>query len=156
MSDQGFTTSSWKRPNIVVPADMLKAAMESRKQIDGQVVGWSDGMCRQVLEAALCWLYDNFIRPTDEQFGEMVKERHDADPKHWESLTEWQRTIILICEWQRRMFLAPEPEEDFDDLIVSVLDSTPITVYKGHIEARATLLAVAEEAFRRGQKVGSR
>lgn len=46
-----------------------------------------------------------------------------------------------------------EPQvPDFDEMISAVLESTPITVTGNTINARDVLIAIASEAYRRGQK----
>jgi len=59
------------------------------------------------VEAALRWMSENPIVPTDEQVAEMKKKLVPVHP-HWAN---------IVAEWQRRMFLAPEPELpcDIDD-----------------------------------------
>jgi len=57
-----------------------------------------------ILEAALLWLSENPIVPTDEQSLAVVglKRAFPFDAHEW---VRWG-----AVEWQRRMFLAPEPE----------------------------------------------
>lgn len=76
----------------VIPEGMLKAA-------SGQGFQTS-----KILEAALRWLAENPIAPTPEQHMDisgMVRSQVEHD-----DLTMWH----FWAEWQRRMFLAPEPE----------------------------------------------
>lgn len=70
---------------IVVPEGMLLAAHEESVRSCGQI-----GKC---LEAALLWLSDNPIVPTDDEMDIMAKE-HVAPNVKW-----------MMTEWQRRMFL---------------------------------------------------
>lgn len=89
---------------VVVPEEMLEAAMESRKQIAGQVGGWSDGMCRQVLEAALLYQREHPPVPTHAEMWEISKAIDDSD-MNWP--TFW---IALIKAWIERMYAPAEPE----------------------------------------------
>ena len=90
---------------IVVPEGMLKAATPVYIN-DIALVG-------SILQAALLWLSENPMVPTMKQAREifMLKAGFDFD------LHEWVRWGA--CEWQRRMFLAPEPEvpEEIKDLL---------------------------------------
>ena len=84
-----------KKGNIVVPKGMLeKARRFSNIQDTDTLLG--------VLSNALHWLAENPIIPTD------------ADMKAWASLppiTDGRSVMKEFAEWwQRRMFLAPEPE----------------------------------------------
>jgi len=57
-----------------------------------------------ILESALRWLSENPIVPSDEQLEAMIQQaRKIGDPY----LGLWREVVV---EWQRRMFLAPEPE----------------------------------------------
>ena len=81
----------------VVPEGMLRAAEESMRPIGGIPFAYID----RILEVAVRWLAENPIAPTKAQR---------------ESLNEWlcgarggERRDAVV-EWQRRMFLAPEPD----------------------------------------------
>jgi len=124
---------------IKVPDGMLKAAMASRMSIKGQIAPWSEGMCLQVLEAALRWLSENPIVPTYNQLNSFASERTSPDAIQW-----------FCAEWQRRMFLAPDhPEipEEVKDLQIDINAYDPVhkIMIKHHNED-------VIEAFRRGQK----
>lgn len=94
---------------IVVPDGMLNAANE-RLDI------WSGGpnsrvycvedranVARVTLEAALLWLSEHPIVPTPDQMESMAQSLNSP----------WSICYIpFIAEWQRRMFLAPEPSID--------------------------------------------
>lgn len=61
-----------------------------------------------VLEAALRWLTANPIVPTEEQFQQMCRDYHNefcGEPPV--GMTQGH---YLPVEWQRRMFIVPEPE----------------------------------------------
>lgn len=86
----------------IVPEGMLKAADKAIGEMragqasrlasrDGEL--WPNELKRVVLEAALAWLAENPIIPRDEnELNQLPIQRHEA-----------------IAEWQRIMFLAPEP-----------------------------------------------
>lgn len=161
-----------------VPDGMLKAATERGEQYDGVC----DKDLRVRLEAAVRWWSENPQRPTDYQFGKVITACRDSvGAVKWERGTEWMRAGMLCHEWQRQMFLAPEPQDnsaeeaakikhaidtsthrpavladppmpEFDDMIETVLESHPITVERGRVHAYDTLQAVASEAYRQGQR----
>jgi hypothetical protein len=81
---------------IVVPEEMLKAVA------DGIGVGVEP--CRRILEAALRWLLENPIVPSNEQRYELTVNARNLD------VPSTQRFQNMIAEWQSRMFLAPEQE----------------------------------------------
>lgn len=121
---------------IVVPEGMLKVALDSwsvsgRVQLHPNTIA-SIGAS---LEAALLWLSENPIVPTEEQWKAMNNERQWPDSV---GRRQW-----LVAEWQRRMFLAPEPEvpEEIADLLVGV---------------HPDVAPIALEAYRRGQRSTSR
>ena len=111
---------------IVVPEGMWIAGFNATITIADR--GEATTKC---LEAALRWLSENPIVPTSRQERELVDS--------WIKETSLGKTEHLVTEWQRRMFLAPEPEvpEEIKDLLAGVHpDVTPIAI----------------EAYRRGQK----
>lgn len=83
---------------IVVPEGMVQAAEAACDRRNGAT-------CRQQLEAALRWLSENPIVPTDEQAKEL-QNRYYGDGH----LQQGSAFAYAAVEWQRRMFLAPEPE----------------------------------------------
>lgn len=109
---------------IVVPEGMLRSATAEGAR-------WSDRNNSVIheLEAALRWLSENPIVPTPQQW----KDIEESVPM----FHIWDR----VGEWQRRMFLSPEPEvpEEIKDLVegMSWNSTTPKAII---------------EAFRRGQK----
>ena len=112
---------------IVVPEGMYDAAMKYQD---------SGIQCGAALEAALRWLSENPIVPSVEQCDAI---RDVLGPR--EDLMQWQVKEVAF-EWQRRMFLAPEPEPlpgDIIDLVHGKNEWGPADVL---------------EAYRRGQKAG--
>ena len=82
----------------VVPEGMLRAAEESMRPIGGIPFAYID----RILEVAVRWLAENPIEPTKEQWSKLWTDTrsgglHGGNYK-------------MLSEWQRRMFLAPEPE----------------------------------------------
>lgn len=96
---------------IVVPEEMLKAAWQavSGKMKERIEVGDHNGVpelyvARISVEAALRWLTENPIEPTEEQAQYMYDGKNGVG----------HAGTIRYCmiEWQRRMFLAPELPDD--------------------------------------------
>ena len=90
---------------VAVPEGMLKAAMESREKAIGKVGGWSEEMCRPVLEAALLYQREHPPVPTNEQAAEILNKAfvYIAGSKNQ---FQW-----AAREWVRCMYDAPaEPE----------------------------------------------
>lgn len=89
----------------VVPEGMLKAFNNSLEVQQAFVVDGHEGnreyAIGPALEAALGWLAENPLAPSNQQAREMLE---DADGEGYGLYPE------VIAEWQRRMFLAPEPK----------------------------------------------
>jgi hypothetical protein len=68
---------------------------------------------RVALEAALRWLGENPIVPTAQQVGELVLAAPISATRQ-----DYAATIFCMTEWQKRMFLAPEPVEDWTDRLL--------------------------------------
>lgn len=86
-----------------VPAGMLDAFRKAETH-HGRV--WDAEVLEAMLTAALRWLAENPIVPTPEQMNKLRFDTCDNDM----TTTFNQRSINLATAWQRRMFLAPEPE----------------------------------------------
>ena len=84
---------------IVIPDGMLKAA-EDAVTFDAS----SNGIYLAI-EGALRWLSENPIVPTRQNLEDMRTDWEDTPEQNAEKVV-----LFLIYEWQRRMFLAPEPE----------------------------------------------
>lgn len=121
---------------IVIPEGMLQAGWDAVHEANG-IAGVST-----VLEAALRWLSENPILPTNLAESAIYSE--------WKKDHDLQYPLWILREWQRRMFLAPEPEvpEEIKDLLVSNEDEkrgiplvTPSDVFNQKIT----------EAFQRGR-----
>jgi hypothetical protein len=66
----------------------------------------------KILEAALRWLSENPRVPTDAQIEDMKIKLVPVHP-HWSN---------IVAEWQRRMFIAPDPEVDRVDFYIKTPD----------------------------------
>lgn len=143
-----------REQKIVVPDGMLAAAWQDiaaamKERIFVGVIGGVAELhvARIAVEAALRWLSENPIVPTDEQWRALNEERQWPDNSN--------RRRWLVIEWQRRMFLAPEPE--IPNEIEDLLPFPPDVVIPGddlYRQVKAHLDNVATQAFRRGQKAG--
>jgi hypothetical protein len=94
--------SGGDRPRYIVPEGMLNAATVAYNEVvkSGQHIGFSVCHC---LEAAIQWLAENPLIPTDEQRAELSRLVPYEDSGNGKILS------VAVVEWQRRMFLAPEP-----------------------------------------------
>jgi hypothetical protein len=116
---------------IVVPDGMLKAVSSQMGYIP------PPENIHRCLEAALRWLSDNPIVPTDEQVKDCMRVGYSGGIVTPTAMCE------AFAEWQRRMFCAPEPviPEDVKDLL-----EPPF--HCGSIDHNGRII----EAYRRGQK----
>lgn len=150
---------------IKVPEGMLKAFGEAYDHQKG--LGANSETCERFgLESALRWLSKNPIVPTDEQAQVMLEKVFNDPPFIYSSPNDempGQNILInreqLTCphlsreqevfaEWQRRMFLAPEPEIPKDLCIPEnsgMCTGTPV-VLTSYANQRII------EAYRRGQR----
>jgi len=127
---------------IVVPKGMLEA-VEDASNAD---VGYFDsGDARPILEAALRWLSENPIVPTNGQTKDLWKATNGALKDEW--------PILIATKFQRSMFLALEPSvpEAIKDLLATeVIGPSEHPSIKGlAITVRAYNDAVFE-AYNRG------
>jgi len=129
---------------IKVPENGLNAAWEAvaqkmRDNIDARNAAPVAELhiARVAVEAFCRWLSENPQVPSTEQYLEMI--RSDRVP----AVKDMFCNILEV--WQRRMFLAPEPEipKEIDDLLWDDTDKGPY--YVEHNKA-------AIEAYRRGQR----
>ena len=137
---------------IVVPGGMLDAALEVARERRGYPHLASLGTARlkanvqAELEAALRWIAKNPIGPTNEQAKELWRTSTAGETN------EARRASLAAVEWQRRMFLAPEPEvpEEIKDLLfvggILTADQVLNEYPKGEVDK------LILEAYRRGQK----
>ncbi len=89
----------------VVPDGMAKAALEFYLNMPGKVPLTPTGErdLRLLLEAALRWLAENPVVPTDAQCGILRAVYERTGPSFDDAIQ------VVAVEWQRIMFLAPEP-----------------------------------------------
>jgi hypothetical protein len=96
------------KKKIVVPEGMGKAAEQVATNASTLEI-------LNILEAALQWLSENPIKPTDRQVDHLRRQFLDSRGNH---VTFDQATLLIATEWQRRMFLLAEPEyPDIDELL---------------------------------------
>src|SRR5690349_12436275 len=105
---------------IKVPEGMLDAVSVRRVELYGPRSGWANEFAGQILEAALRWLTENPIVPTREQNRELLRcwtEHVGELDRDEEGRVMYPRQIAV--EWQRRMFLPPDPEipDEVKDLL---------------------------------------
>lgn len=125
----------------VVPEGMVNAAIESAMGTAGMSLRSGT---ESILAGALKWLAENPITPTNEEFIRLSKDLlTPEDAKNGNIVS----ASVLMAEWQRRMFLEPEPEipDEVDDLIWDM--DTPRSSMQ---DARHNRQIV--EAFKRGLK----
>jgi hypothetical protein len=89
--------SKMSEKRYIVPEGMLKAVQNALVGYWHDHTVTSDSSITVVLEAAVRWLSENPIVPTEQEYRDFgVKFDFQG--------------VKCIAEWQRRMFLAPEPE----------------------------------------------
>lgn len=88
------------------------------------------------LYAALRWLSENPIVPTEEQ----CKDIERTGPSRGMDCYSWIH--MAAVEWQRRMFLAPDPDEPIRDLLCEHAADGCVTRHNQNVR----------EAYRRGRK----
>ena len=131
---------------FVVPEGMLKAAVDATwmkargttiPQADARVAHEIEENIRASVADALRWLSENPIKPTSSDIESVYKSGN-------------ARLIDCICEWQRRMFLAPEPEVPTEIRgLIDGMDS--MAKYEREWATKVVL-----KAFRLGQKSGGK
>ena len=122
----------------VVPEGMLKAALDSARQTV-QGCPWQE-LATKAVEAALLWQSENPTVPTEEQMDALFS-RH--------SWLDKDSVRFGAREWQRQMFLAPEPEvpEEINDLLMG----PAYTSMTGMVELNHEWDKRIIEAYRRGR-----
>jgi hypothetical protein len=106
----------------VVPDGMFMESMlavwaskpNGKPDISERVSAEIEAEFKTAITAAIRWLAENPITPTREQCQSMYASSNHPNGS-------WQETKLIALEWQRRMFLAPEPEvpESIRDLYES-------------------------------------
>lgn len=82
---------------IAIPEGMLKAAMDAGDPSSLLIIPH-----RRMLEAAVRWLSENPIVPTDDQMLKLYEDMSVINDGHF--------TFRTVVEWQRRMFVVQESE----------------------------------------------
>lgn len=99
---------------IVVPLGMLEAA--SGALAEARAKGLE--LTTVALEAALKWLGENPICPTQEQKDHLLKHFSPIGVERWDKGMWFNFIADCAVEWQRMMFLAPNPpDEPIKDLL---------------------------------------
>ena len=107
---------------IVVPEGMMKAAYDAQLGIGPPTFEWHEAdeltqrFYNRILEAALRWLSENPIVPTEEQSLDMEMRIN------CENHRDYRKKFAV--EWQRRMFLA-EATNPRRERIIEVLKQYP-------------------------------
>lgn len=118
---------------IVVPDGMYLAAMKHQD---------SGIQCSASLEAALLWLSENPVVPTLDQaisVASSIEPGRSAD----------SLSVQCYAEWQRRMFLAPDPDDPIKDILY---DESQVD-HCGQVAVRPSRLnECLREAYRRGKE----
>jgi hypothetical protein len=112
---------------IVVPEGMMRAAVEASPNSPGDYV-------LVILEAALRWLSENPMLPTREQQVELLRKLEPSANSVPATIAE------IVAAWQRRMFLASDPDEAIKHLL-----------NKGWASCESIDAAI-REAYRRGRE----
>lgn len=132
-----------RNKKIIVPDEMLKAA-----QIEAQDwLAYDAPQTRKLLEAALRQLSEHPIVPTDEQLADIRSSVRMEIPRDSRGFVDGSKDMLwpwfksILEEWQRRMFLAPEPEvpEAIKDLMRDY-------------DREGSIGSLIVEAYRRGQR----
>ena len=138
-------TINMSETKIKIPEGMLEAAAMELSDVGfrSDVIAYD---VKRMLKAALRWLSENPIVPTDAQIEEMKIKLVPVHP-HWSN---------IVAEWQRRMFLAPEPEAPMTcrSCNASTRDFKPYPCC-GHCGAMLLRDAVPESAASAGECAGA-
>ena len=125
---------------IVVPEGMLRAV---RKRYPANRDNFSEAATRADLIDALRWLSENPIKPNDAQMQALWDDSASCGP--------FGTAKFAVIEWQRRMFLAPEPEvpEEIADMLLTRGCHKNVEGFKDELNLRIL------EAFNRGKKAAT-
>lgn len=121
-----------------VPEEGLKATVEAMKNPSGTKFLSTEQWASLGLEAFIRWQSENPIVPTEDQSEELRSN-------HYRDINSVSFVRSIVVKWQRRMYLAPEPEvpEEIKDLLYNKYATSP------PFERHNNLVI---EAYRRGQK----
>jgi hypothetical protein len=124
---------------IVVPQGMIERAVQATCHFP-IAMALHDSITPEILAAALRWLSENPIVPTEAQALAIVSSK---PPAIMNAFDNWEVARWGACEWQRRMFLAPDEDDPIKDLMEE---------WAGSKEGQNPMQKALREAFRRGQK----
>jgi hypothetical protein len=131
----------------IVPAGMLDATFSHAPMVTCKA------SMRDALEAALRWWSKNPTVPTTDQAMEIGKKFSNQP-----SVCDY---VMQVCvEWQRRCFLAPEPEvpEEIKDLLYSECEQRHERIGCSDPKEAGRFITESDrrvlEAYRRGQESG--
>lgn len=128
----------------VVPEGMLKVFGEAYDHQKG--LGANREGCEKAgMETALQWLAENPIVPTTQQAAGMAEDCGNEIRKPNRNWSAHDCVTFYAVAWQRRMFLAPEPEYGFIECDTCRAKSGSPTLCRGCLHNREVI-----EAFRRG------
>lgn len=137
----------------VVPDGMMKAAYNEffkAASLNGRPSVTDGERLLYALEAALRWLSENPIVPTSEQLYSTIGKL----PVAMCDIVWTERDRAMIAEWQRCMFLAPEPKvpEEIKDLLSNPEQFDKHPFQSNKVSLRKDIIEkIAIEAFRRGK-----
>ena len=103
--------------NIIVPSGMFQAALTAAKQCQLERMDVPKS-AQFITEAALRHLSEHPIEPTDAQAEELW--RWERDRGGFGDRTDAESAVCVAVEFQRRMFLAPEPEVPEEEFSVDI------------------------------------
>ena len=101
---------------IIVPSGMFQAALTAAKQCQLERMDVPKS-AQFITEAALRHLSEHPIEPTDEQIAAIRQTWRDMPNP---LIEDYNYTRFVITEFQRRMFLAPEPEVPEEEFSVDI------------------------------------
>ena len=139
---------------IQVPVGMSEAFHKAENH---EGFKWDDAVLDAMLSAALRWLSENPIVPNEADVMEILQERvrsHHISGEEYCAIPP-ATVRFVIREWQRRMFLAPEPETSLpEEWIRACARNVPKGAVTMKIySAQGILLETVDlEAYRRGQQ----
>lgn len=138
---------------ILVPCRMAQVATNAIIDLwDGKPSHWNPStdkmtIAMAALEAALQWLSENPIVPSQTQAMELTGFTKYQD-------LELARARLALTRWQRRMFLAPEPEvhEEIEELLwKDDFSKSKGTIWVRSIDDGMTWNQAVIEAYKRGK-----
>ena len=125
--------------NVTIPKGMSEAFHKAENH---EGFKWDDAVLDAMLSAALRWLSENPIVPTDGEAKEIWRDTGLCNEVDDDELR------CIVVEWQRRMFLAPEPEVPSE---IRDIDAW-LTVYLGSHPEIENIRRNFLLTFRRGQQ----